>query len=58
MIVENTELNRKIKAVADSMAIENMRLDRKTIEDLIALSKGEKTTEDIIREAVEKYGKK
>ena len=57
MIVENTKENRQIREVAASMAIENMYVSREFIEELMKVSRGEKTTEDLIQEVIMKYAR-
>ena len=57
MIVVNTKENRDIKKVAASMAIENMFFDEDFIQEMIKVSKGEKSTADIIKEIIKEYGR-
>ncbi len=57
MIVVNTKENRDIKKVAASMAIENMFFDEEFIQKMIKVSKGEKSTADIIKEIIKEYGR-
>lgn len=56
MIIENTKENRAIKSVISSMAIENMFFDEKFINEILKVSRGEKSTEEIIKDIVEEYG--
>ena len=56
MIIENTKENRAIKSVISSMAIENMFFDRKFINEIQKVSRGEKSTEEIIKDIVKEYG--
>lgn len=55
MIIENTEANRKIQAVAATMAIEDMYLDKEFIEQMIKVGKGEKSIEELRREVLKEY---
>ena len=57
MIVENTKENRQIRDVAASMAIENMYVSREFIEELMKVSRGEKTSEELIQEIIKKYAR-
>ena len=57
MIIENTKENRAIKSVISSMAIENMFFDKKFINDILKVSRGEKSTEEIIKDIVKEYGR-
>jgi hypothetical protein len=57
MVIENTEANRRIQAVAATMAIEDMYLSKDLVEELIKVGKGEKTTEDIRQEAYKRYAR-
>ena len=52
MIIENTEKNRIIRDVAATMAIENMYLSEDFINELIKVSKGEKSSEQLRQEVI------
>ena len=57
MVVENTKETRAIKSVVATMAIENMYFDKAFINEMLKVSRGEKTTEDVIKEIVQEYGR-
>lgn len=57
MTVENTKETRNIRNVAATMAIENMHLSRAFIEELVKVSNGEKTSEQLRREVIQKYAR-
>lgn len=57
MIVENTKAMRALKSVVATMAIEDMYFDEAFINEMIKVSRGEKTTEDIIQEIILEYGR-
>ena len=57
MLVDNTRENREIKNVAATMAIEDMYFSKEFISEMIKVSKGEKTSEDLRREIIKKYGR-
>ncbi len=57
MVVENTEKNREIKDVVATMAIENMYLSKDFIKELIKVSNGEKTSEQLRQEVINKYAR-
>lgn len=55
MYVENNENNRQIRNVASSLAIENMYLSENFIKQLIEVSEGEKTSEELRQEVIKEY---
>ncbi len=57
MVLENTKENREIKNVIATMAIENMYLSRDFINELVKVSKGEKTSEELRQEVIRKYAR-
>ena len=57
MLVENTKENRDLKRVTASMAIENMFFSESFIKEMIKVSNGEKTTEELRREIIKKYAR-
>ncbi len=57
MLVENTKGNRDLKRVTASMAIENMFFSESFIKEMIKVSNGEKTTEELRREIIKKYAR-
>lgn len=57
MIVENTERNREIKRAVASMSIEDMYFDKSFLSEIIKVSNGEKTSEDLRKELLKKYAR-
>ena len=57
MVIDNTKENREIKNVISTLAIENMFLSADFINELIKVSKGEKSTEDLRQEVIKKYAR-
>ena len=57
MVVENTRKNKDIRNVAATMSIENMYLSKEFIGELIKVSKGEKTSEELRQEVIRKYAR-
>ena len=57
MLVDNTRENREIKNVAATMAIEDMYFSKEFISEMIKVSKGEKTSEELRREIIKKSGR-
>ncbi|SFU89660.1 antitoxin VbhA family protein [Butyrivibrio sp. M55] len=55
MFLENTKENREIRNVVTTMALEGMYLDEEFINELIKVSKGEKTSEELRQEIIKKY---
>lgn len=57
MILENTKENRELKRVASTMAIENMFISRDFLKEMIKVTKGEKTSEELRQEIIKKYAR-
>lgn len=57
MILENTQKNREIKNVVATMAIEDMYLSEDFLNEIVKISKGEKTFEELRREVIKKYAR-
>ncbi len=57
MMIKNTKSAREISYVAATMAIENMHLTKKFVEELIKVSNGEKTSEQLRQEVIRKYAR-
>ncbi|MBO5488407.1 MAG: antitoxin VbhA family protein [Eubacterium sp.] len=57
MIVENTKKMETIRNVVATMAIEDMYLSREFVNELIKVSKGEKTSEQLRQEVIAKYAR-
>lgn len=57
MMVENTEANRKLAQVIASMAIEEMYVSKNFVTELLKVSNGEKTTEELRQEVLKKYAR-
>lgn len=57
LVVENTKENRALQQVVATMAIEDMYFDKDFLGKMLQVSKGEKTTEEIIEEIKKKYAR-
>lgn len=57
MKIEDTKKTRDIRNVAATMAIENMYLSKAFVEELIRVSNGEKTSEELRQEVIHKYAR-
>ncbi len=57
MTIENTKSARDIRNVAATMAIENMYLSKAFVEELVKVSNGEKTSEQLRQEVIRKYAR-
>ena len=57
MVIENTDANRKLAQVIASMAIEEMYVNKEFINNLIKVSNGEKTSEELRQEIIKKYAR-
>lgn len=55
MVIANTQKNKMIQQVAATMAIEDMHLSSAFIQELLKVSKGEKTSEQLRQEVLKKY---
>lgn len=58
MIVSNTKEMRQVRDVVATMAIEDMYLSREFVEELIKVANGEKTSEQLRQEVINKYKQK
>ena len=57
MILENTKGNQELKRVSATMAIENMFLSKDFINEMVKVSSGEKTTDELRKEIIRKYAR-
>lgn len=57
MVVKNTKESRRVKNVVATMALENMYLSKDFIDELLKVSKGEKSSEQLRQEVLSKYAK-
>ena len=57
MLVENTQQTREIRDAVASLAIENMYVSQDFIKELIKVSNGEKTSEELRQEVIKKYAR-
>lgn len=57
LIVENTKENRALQQVVATMSIEGMYIDKNFLEKMLQVSKGEKTTEEIVEEIKREYAR-
>ena len=57
MLVENTKENRDLKRVTASMAIEDMYFSEEFIKEMIKVSKGQKTSEELRQELLKQYAR-
>ena len=57
MLIPNTSQNRSIAEVAATLAIENMFPSKKFIEEIIKVSEGEKTYEQLRQEVINEYAR-
>lgn len=57
MTIENTKKTRDIRYVASTMAIENMHLSNAFVAELVKVSNGEKTSEELRQEVIRKYAR-
>ena len=57
MVVENTKSNQQLSQVIASMAIEEMYVSKECIRELMKVSNGEKTTEQLRQEIIKKYAR-
>lgn len=58
MLVSDTKEMRQIRDVVATMAIEDMYLSREFVEELIKVANGEKTSEQLRQEVLNKYKQK
>lgn len=57
LVVENTKENRALQQVVATMSIEGMYFDKDFLEKMLQVSKGEKTTEEIVEEIKREYAR-
>ena len=57
MVIENTKSNQQLAQVIASMAIEEMYVNQDFVQELLKVSKGEKTTEELRQEVIKKYAR-
>lgn len=55
MLVSDTKEMRQVRDVVATMAIEDMYLSREFVEELIKVANGEKTSEQLRQEVINKY---
>lgn len=55
MVVANTKKNKMIQQVAATMAVEDMPLSSAYIHELLKVSSGEKTSDQLRQEVLKKY---
>ena len=55
MLVKNTKENREVRDALATLAIENMYVKKEFLEELLKVSKGEKTTDELRQEVIRKY---
>lgn len=55
MYIENTKENRALKRAVASMAIEDMYFSDDFIKEMLKVTKGEKTSEELRQELFKKY---
>ena len=58
MLVSDTKEMRQIRDVVATMAIEDMYLSREFVEELIKVANGEKPSEQLRQEVINKYKQK
>lgn len=58
MLVENTKESRQVRNVVATMAIEDMYLSKEFVNELLKVSKGEKTSEQLRQAVLKKYMRK
>ena len=57
MYVNDTRENRMVRDVISTMAIENMYLSSEFVKELLKVSNGEKTSEELRQEVLLKYAR-
>lgn len=57
VVVEATKETMAIRDVAATMAVENMHLGKDFINELIKVAKGEKTSEELRQEVIQKHAR-
>ena len=58
MVIENTKSNRGLAGAIASMAIEEMYVSQDFVQELLKVTKVEKTAEELRREVIKKYARK
>jgi hypothetical protein len=57
MVIEKTKQNQQLAQVVASMAIEEMYVSKDFMQELLKISKGEKTSEELRQEVINKYAR-
>lgn len=57
MIVQNSKGSRQVNNVVATMAIEDMYLSKSFVKDLLKVSQGEKTSEQLRQEVLKRYAR-
>lgn len=57
MVIVNTKNMKRIRNVVATMAIEDMYLSKEFVNELIKVSNGEKTSEQLRQEVIKKYAR-
>ena len=55
MVTAKTKQNKTVQQVASTMAIENMPLSTSFINELLKVANGEKTSDELRQEVIQKY---
>ena len=55
MVIANTNSMKRIRNVVATMAIEDMYLSKEFVNELIKVSNGEKTSDQLRQEVIKKY---
>lgn len=57
MVIVNTNSMKRIRNVVATMAIEDMYLSKEFVNELIKVSNGEKTSDQLRQEVIKKYAR-
>ena len=57
MYIDNTKENRALKYVVSTMAIEEMYFSKEFLEEMLKVAKGEKTSDELRQEIINKYAR-
>ena len=57
MVIANTKNMKRIRNVVATMAIEDMYLSKEFVNELIKVSNGEKTSDQLRQEVIKKYAR-
>lgn len=57
VLVENTKATESVRKLVATMAVEDMYYSKEFVEELIKVANGEKTSEELRQEVIEKYSK-